>query len=173
MPKTNIDYSETFFYKIVCKDLNIKNCYVGHTTNFIKRHYNHKRDCCKETQKNYNAYVYKFIRENGGWENWDMILIEKTSCDNLLEACKKERQFIEELKANLNVWIPSRTSKERYCDKRDEKCNYTKEYYKNNIDKVKEWQKTKIKCECGVICSKSNLSQHYKSKTHINFLEKK
>ena len=32
MPSKPMDYSKTRFYKIVCKDLNIKDCYVGHTT---------------------------------------------------------------------------------------------------------------------------------------------
>ena len=31
-----MDYSKTHFYKIVCKDLNIKDCYVGHTIKFQK-----------------------------------------------------------------------------------------------------------------------------------------
>ena len=37
MPKENIDYSKTIIYKIVCKDINIKDCYVGSTTNFTNR----------------------------------------------------------------------------------------------------------------------------------------
>jgi len=34
MPKTEIDYSSTIIYKLVCNDLNITDNYVGHTTNF-------------------------------------------------------------------------------------------------------------------------------------------
>ena len=37
MPKDIINYSSTIIYKIVCKDLNVKDIYIGHTTNFIKR----------------------------------------------------------------------------------------------------------------------------------------
>ena len=32
MPRKEIDYTKTNFYKIVCKDLSVKDCYVGHTT---------------------------------------------------------------------------------------------------------------------------------------------
>ena len=32
MPKKEIDYSNTIIYRIVCKDTNITECYVGHTT---------------------------------------------------------------------------------------------------------------------------------------------
>ena len=37
MPHKEVDDSKTHFYKIVCKDLSIKDCYVGHTTNFKNR----------------------------------------------------------------------------------------------------------------------------------------
>lgn len=37
MPKLPINYSNTHFYKIVCKNADIKDCYVGHTTDFKRR----------------------------------------------------------------------------------------------------------------------------------------
>jgi predicted GIY-YIG superfamily endonuclease len=42
MPRTPINYENTVFYKIVCKDLNLNYCYVGHTTDFIRRKTAHK-----------------------------------------------------------------------------------------------------------------------------------
>ena len=60
MPKKDIDYSNTIIYKIVCKDINNKDC-------FTKRKYRHKYCCNNPSDKGYNLYVYKFIRENGGW----------------------------------------------------------------------------------------------------------
>ena len=77
MPRKQIDYSKTHFYKIVCKDTNIKDCYVGHTTDFTRRKSQHKHLCYAENDKGYNIYVYEFIRENGGWDNWNMVEIEK------------------------------------------------------------------------------------------------
>ena len=75
MPRKPIDYGNTHFYKIVCKDTNVKSLYVGHTTDFTKRKSQHKHLCCAENDKRYNVHVYEFIRENGGWDNWDMIEI--------------------------------------------------------------------------------------------------
>ena len=46
MPKTKINYENAIIYKIVCNDLNIKDLYVGHTTDFIRRKYDHKKRCC-------------------------------------------------------------------------------------------------------------------------------
>ena len=62
MPKKNIDYSNTVIYKIFCKNYNITDIYVGHTTNFIKRKNQHRSVCIKN---NSNTKVYKIINENG------------------------------------------------------------------------------------------------------------
>ena len=69
MPKNPIDYSNTLFYKIVCNDLNIKECYVGHTTSFRKRKTVHKNTCNNPNVECHNMPLYKFIRANGGWDN--------------------------------------------------------------------------------------------------------
>ncbi len=90
MPKVPMDYSNTIIYKIVCKDLEIKDCYVGHTTNFIQRRGQHKSACNIENSKNYNYNVYNCIRNNSGWDNWDMIEVEKYSCNDKNEACKEK-----------------------------------------------------------------------------------
>jgi len=108
-----IDYTKTIFYKIVCNDLNIKDCYVGHTTQFTKRKHYHKNSCNNENTIGYNFNVYKFIRDNGGWCNWSMIMIEEIQCENKLDALRQERKFIEEYQAILNNKIPSRTRLER------------------------------------------------------------
>ena len=39
---------ELTIYKIVCNDLSITDCYVGHTTDFVKRKCNHKIICNNE-----------------------------------------------------------------------------------------------------------------------------
>ena len=84
MPRTPINYANTHFYKIVCEDLTIKECYVGHTTDFKRRKGQHKGGCKNINSKEYNAYVYQFIRNNVGWNNFDMISIEIRCCDNHL-----------------------------------------------------------------------------------------
>ena len=45
MPKVEIDYSNTIFYKIFCKNPEIIDLYVGHTTNFVQRKHGHKQNC--------------------------------------------------------------------------------------------------------------------------------
>ena len=89
MPKQPIKYDDTCFYKIVCKDLNIQDLYIGHTTDFRRRKHSHKSRCNKETSEHYHYNVYKFIRSNGGWENFDMVLIERQKCEDRLELSKR------------------------------------------------------------------------------------
>ena len=51
MPKVEMNYSNTIIYKIVCKDVSIKECYVGQTTNFTKRKCSHKSNCKSDRNK--------------------------------------------------------------------------------------------------------------------------
>jgi hypothetical protein len=103
-------YNETYFYKIVCKDASIKDVYVGYTTDFIRRKAKHKNNCINVASSCHNYYVYKFIRENRGWDNWEVLLIEKAKCYDKLDALSKERKYIQELGATLNTQHSSITS---------------------------------------------------------------
>jgi hypothetical protein len=129
MPRKPIDYTNTHFYKICSKDLDTPHVYVGHTTDFRKRKDTHRR-CCGGSGSQYP--LYQFIREHGGWDNFDMILLETTSCNNVLEARRRERELIEQLGATLNKHLPSRTKQEYNSDHKDQQREYMKEYYQRN-----------------------------------------
>ena len=103
MPKVEIDYTQTTIYKICCKDTLITDIYVGHTTNFTKRKNQHKTSCSNENDKKYKQYVYEFIRQNGGWENWTMLQIEniKLETEILRLKCQITDQNIAILKATI------------------------------------------------------------------------
>jgi hypothetical protein len=120
-----VNYNNSIIYKIVCKDINVKEFYVGSTTNFNRRKQQHKSESNNSNSKKYNYTIYQFIRDNGKFENWDMLLIEKYNCNDKLELHKREREYIETLGASLNKNIPSRTIKE-----------YKEKYYENNKDKL-------------------------------------
>ena len=171
MPKVEIDYSKTIIYKICCKDINISDIYVGHTTDFIRRKAVHKSDCNNPNSKNYNHYVYQFIRDNRGWENWDMVEIEKYNCNDRLEACKRERYWIEELKSILNKNIPSRTKKEfdieYYIANKKDKLEKANNYYSDNKEKIKAQKAERIQCLiCNCEIRRGDKAQHQKSQKH-------
>jgi len=49
MPKKPIDYSKTIIYKFVCKDLDVTEIYVGHSTNWKQRKNNCLQRFCAFT----------------------------------------------------------------------------------------------------------------------------
>jgi len=106
MPRKQIDYSKTVMYKIVCKDKSVKDMYVGSTTAFANRKYNHKHRCYNKENSKHHLELYKTIRRNGHWENWNMILIEKYPCADKLEQAKREIYWGNKLHANLNMISP-------------------------------------------------------------------
>jgi len=125
MPKKNIDYSNTIIYKIYCNDNSISDVYVGHTTNFNVRKYQHK-NACKDLKQNYK--IYKTIRENGGWDNWNMVEIANYNCKNSTEARIKEQQHYEELKPSLNCCPPYATKTQYVCSTCNLQFNSLKRY---------------------------------------------
>lgn len=141
MPYSPIDYSKTIIYKIVCKDVSITDCYVGQTTDFKSRKSKHKYSCSNQVSKTHNFYVYLFIRKNGNWENWDMIEIEKYPCDDSLNACKRERYWVEYYKATLNTNIPSRTDQEWKEENKEILLEYHKKYRDDNKEEISEKHK--------------------------------
>jgi len=138
MPKTILNYEKTIMYKIVCDDLTIKDCYVGHTTNMTKRKYKHKTACNNEKNKAHNFKIYQIIRQNGGWSNWSMLLIETFPCKDKHEACKREREIFEELDAKMNMVKPYRTQEEIKLYYQDHKEDY-KKYYKDHKEDYKKY----------------------------------
>ena len=104
MPKQKIDYSKTEIYKLIHKDdINNENIYIGSTSNFIVRKCAHKSSCNNEKSKEYNIKVYQNIRDNGGWEEWSMLLVEKFPCVDKKEADVRERFWIDNFKSKLNT----------------------------------------------------------------------
>ena len=157
------NYNNSMIYKLCCKNTDIKEIYIGSTTNFRVRKNKHKSNCYNiKDDRKYNLKVYQFIREHGGFENFDMILIETVNCNTKLELHKIERKYIEELKPILNDRIPIISKKES--------LDYKKNYYFKNKKRLIELQTQKITCECGCIVHKKNLQKHKKSKKHINLL---
>jgi len=148
MPRLPIDYSKGFIYKLCCKDKNIDDCYIGSSTNWIKRKNTHKTDCNNPKSKSYNEKKYVFIRENGDWDNWEMILIHNYSCNTSQELRKEEERVRQEYHNNLNsykAYISQEEilekEKQRYIDNRDKILEREKQRYIDNRDKILEKNK--------------------------------
>ncbi len=184
-------YENAVIYKLVHKnDQDNLNIYIGSTTNFRGRKCQHKSACNNENNDIcYNLTVYKYIRNNGGWQEWEMVAVEIYPCDCKRELEIRERYHIESLKPTLNKQFPTRGMKEYYEDNREKYLEYFKEYRENNREKTKEYYEDnrekrleyfkeyrevnkekiseKVTCECGCEITKSNLSNHKKTQRHI------
>lgn len=170
-----VDYSKTFIYKLCCRDPTIKEIYVGHSTDFKSRNKDHKSHCNNINSKKYNIYKYKFIRENGGYDNWIMIKLYDYPCNSKREAEAEECKTMIELNATLNTRKSFLTEEE----KEDRDKEYYTEYYQNNKTEINERRrvkyqnnkteilekaKVKIKCEfCNCEVRKDCLPKHQKS----------
>ena len=175
MPRLTMDYSKCVIYKIVCNILSVYEVYVGSTTDFVRRKAGHKYRCNNENNPAYNRSVYKYIRENGGWDKFIMIEIEKYPCNDSNEARARERYWYEELNAKLNTRRPVCTN--------EEYTEYQKQYRENNRDSIAEYQNQyrennrkrlteKYTCDCGaVICGIGNKTNHIRTKKHQAFLQ--
>ncbi len=159
-----VNYNKSTIYKLCCKDTEITDEYVGSTTNFNRRKACHKSKCHSETGHSYNYRVYECIRDNGGWDNWDMVEIEKYCASDKNDLHKRERYWIEILKSNLNKQIPSKTKDEI----KEYQKEYWEEYYEKNQEKIKEYASTKVVCECGAEITRGNLPRHKRSGDHTN-----
>ena len=133
-------------------DVNNENIYIGSTTNFIQRKYTHKTSCNNPKSKEHNLKKYIYIRENGGWENWIVLEIEKFPCNDNNELRKREDDLMVEYTNRLNDRRASRSKKEYERDNKEHIKKYyeiynenhkedNKIYYENNKEHIKEVHK--------------------------------
>jgi len=143
MPKTPMDYSNCCIYKIEHIE-NDNLVYVGHTTNFNKRKAHHKSNCYNEKSRHYTLKVYQMIRENGGFEMFKMIEVEKYPCNDKREAMRREDEVMKEFKANMNAIRSHTTAEEKKVNNIEYKMNNRvkliekqREYIEKNKDIIK------------------------------------
>ena len=140
------DYAKTIIYKLINYDFP-ELSYVGSTTNYTKRKQHHKERCLKEDNKKYHLKVYKAIRENGGWESWNMIKICDYPCENKRESEQEEDRYMIELKANLQMrraFQTKETKKEYMEGRKDIKKEYDKIRRTENAEKINKKRKQHI-----------------------------
>lgn len=161
----NILMKSYSFYRIICKDENIIENYIGSTINLKNRLTHHLKVYNDENHKGYYRKIYTIIRENGGFENWEMEELFIYECD-VKEARKIEQKLINEYNPTLNTYrahTDEETRKKRHAETgklwrqlnlehrrkyeydkynddetwRQRKINSAKKYYENHIEEKK------------------------------------
>ena len=136
--KEMVNYDKSTIYKLCCKDPKITDIYVGSTTNFSRRKWGHKSRCNNENDVKYHLKVYQNIRDFGGWDNWDMVEVERYSATDKKDLHSRERFWLEQLGATLNKIIPTQSMSEYYAKNSEKYAEKSKEYYQKNKDKILE-----------------------------------
>lgn len=175
MPTKSIDYSKAIIYKIVCNDLDVKDLYIGSTTHFTNRKALHKHACYNPNSKQYNYKLYSFIRDTGGWDNWNMVLVEDYKCNNGNDLRTRERYWYEQLNGTLNKQVPNRSKKQynqQYNQQHKEQIKeYNKQYNQQNKEQNKAKAETPYTCICGSTIRTDRKSKHFKTIKHKDYIE--
>ena len=127
MPRGNVDYQKGLIYTIKTGD----SLYVGSTTNFRKRKYNHNCVIYKERS---TSKLYQTIRENKG--EWEMKPYKLFPCNSKIELEIEEERVRRELNANLNFQSCSGIDKDK---EKITKKRVTALWRDNNKDRIKEY----------------------------------
>ena len=177
-----VNYQEGLIYKIAHKYSPY--VYIGSTTNFNRRKSQHKECCNNKNSTRHNFKVYQIIRECGGWDNFEMVLVAKCPCDDKKELHAKEFEYQQLFHANLNTQdaVADPEWQKKYNEKhyeeikkykkiyREKNKEYYQKYRQENREKLNLKQSQKVECECGCIITKTNIYTHRKSQRHINLM---
>ena len=91
-----------YVYELCHKTDKTLNFYIGSTEDLNQRESEHKSDCNNPNSKKYNSPKYQYIRDNEGWENYEMIKIYEGE-----EFLLLEKEFIiSTWEINTNKYIP-------------------------------------------------------------------
>jgi len=137
-----IDYKLGKIYKIV-NDLNDE-IYIGSTVNTLsKRMANHRANSVKYP----NIKLYKFVKDNGGWDHFKIILIEDYPCERKEQLLQREQYYKKIATLNNNNcygfdWEREKRRHKKYRESNKDKLKVImKEYYESNKDKIKDKKK--------------------------------
>ena len=164
-----------YIYKIHKEGDN--NCYVGSTVNLKNRIKYHKQCCCNEKGDKYNLPIYKYIRENGGWDKWIVAVLECVEDCDRYTLFELEQKWIDEIKPSLNCRkAPTGLSREEYRKQyRKENIEHIKEHdkqrYQKNKEQIKEYRKEKHTCPCGGKYITAHRARHLKTKRHQTYIK--
>ena len=175
--------SQSTIYHIRCK-MTKRVLYVGSSCDFINREKNHKWNCNNEKSVSHHLPIYKYIRENGGFENYEIIPVSFHNLNNIVELRILEQQEMDKHTGLMNCVYASRTQKQYILDNKENKIKYDKQYRIDNIEKIKEDKKQryinnkeknneKVNCDCGCIVTRRGLNRHKKTKKHLDLIAPK
>ena len=159
--------SDYYYYKLFCKTDDTL-CYIGSTKSIKNRMWKHKSRCYNKNDiGKYNTPIYKIIRDNGGWDNFDYIEIGYMNNITYAHSLVIEQTYISTMNPSMNSQKAFRTDEERKDDSREYNKNYMPAYsYVRNRTIAAE----KVLCECGLYIRRDYMHKHIKRPVHTQRL---
>ena len=140
--------------------------YIGSTTKqyLSQRMVKHRKDykMWKKDNPNVSKTMSFDLFDKYGLEHCQIVLIECVNANTYDELQARKHYFIKSFQC-VNKHIPILT--------REEKLDRKKEYYKENIDHIKEYNKKAYICCCGTVCNLIYKNKHFKTKKHQDYLQ--
>tara|TARA_R110002049_G_scaffold64543_1_gene170167 strand:- start:29 stop:511 length:483 start_codon:yes stop_codon:yes gene_type:complete len=84
-----------FVYELKSKDKSITKTYIGSTWDIKTRLIKHKQSFHNKNSKDYNYPLYRYIREHGGFDNFEMTIIDSDECEDKTELHCAEQFYID------------------------------------------------------------------------------
>ena len=169
-----VKYENSKIYKIVCNKTGL--IYIGSTCEkYISKRLQHHLGNYKHWLKNNKSpYMSSFeIFKNGDYE---IQLIENVNCNDIYELKNRKRYHIENNDC-VNINVPNRTHNEYIKTKKykQKKAVRDKRYREKSgeklLEKKRQFNNEKVKCECGCLVNRGNLLRHKKGEKHVNLIE--
>ena len=109
-----MNYSNCVIYTIKCKDEAVTNLYVGHPCNLKQRTERLESNYNNPNRKEFNFKLYKVIRDNGGFKNRIVEVVEKyIECNSIDDSRNREKYRFNKLRVNSNSNRPFSTVEEK------------------------------------------------------------
>ncbi len=135
------------------------NEYIGSTKNLNLRMIRHRANLTAKDKCHFR--LYKFINENGGWDNFTISILACLDELQFLDIGKKEileQKYIDKYHPTLNEKNAYQTTEQRL-----EKCRLYNKSYGNHL----------YNCECGREFKYKNKAKHYRTKRHREYITNK
>ena len=175
LAKKNDKKYKYFIYKIYNPECDY--IYVGSTRDMVSRKHRHKSDCNNVNSPSYNYKVYKTIRDNGGFENFHIVVLEIMPHVTKLQAEIQEDVYRLDLHASMNSKKATRGDitvaeyyKQYQIDNKQHISERKKQYRIQNKEHITQHQNQKQNCDCGGKFTKQNKLQHNKSNKHQKYI---
>jgi len=80
--------------------------YIGSTIDFKRRRSQHIKNTTNKRKRSYRYPLYKYIRQIGGFDKFNIEIVEEYPCESKGAGLLREKELIKSLNANLNIANP-------------------------------------------------------------------